>query len=104
MDAVIQLVGSCEVLVVEAHGMTEREHCDLAVCGMSCRGAETSAWRPECKILHTFVFWSRKMREFCKEELSILGNLQLLKFFSPLLCPSDVRGREEYNMQCCISF
>lgn len=36
MDAVIQHVGSCEVLVVEAHGTTEREHCDLAACGISC--------------------------------------------------------------------
>lgn len=36
MDAVIQRVDLCKVLMVDVHGTTEHEHCDLAGCGTSC--------------------------------------------------------------------
>lgn len=55
--------------------------------------------KPECKIWRASAFQSREMKE-----LSVLGNLPLLKYLSSLSCPLSILVRGGYIMKCCISF
>lgn len=61
MDAVIQHVGSCKVLTVEARSTTEHGHCDLAVCGIShCCPADGQKLGDLNAKSHVYLFSSQK--------------------------------------------